>query len=83
MKYDVIVSQENQTSWNKSVSSGQHNVTFHDLRPYTLTIIDVTADMGNYRAYQNASSTSPEIGNDYWSTMHIFMKIENALFHYL
>ena len=65
VSFTIIVTQENQTSLNKSASGGQQNVTFYDLKPYTSTVIEVIALMGNHSAYRNISSTAPEIGTDH------------------
>ena len=65
MSFTIIVTQQNQTSLKKSASGGQQAVTFYDLKPYTSTVIEVIALMGNHSAYRNISSTSPEIGNEH------------------
>ena len=74
--FTIIVTQENQTSLNKSASGGQQNVTFHDLKPYTSTVIEVIALMGNHSAYRNISSTSPEIGNYYFAVLQFSWRLK-------
>ena len=64
VSYTIIVTQQNETSLNKSLSGGQLNATFYSLKPYTVTAIEVITHWGHARAYRNTSSISPDIGNN-------------------